>query len=156
MLNTFTYSVCVINGTKLIHGTNIISFADAASYLSVARQPTVLHLRKPISWHLHPSSPPPPTQTMNVSAATSSNTMSTSYHLRVEGISAVQRFPPGSCLNFRGELAHICSLRIRETAPQEKSFACNKHGLCRCYFRGCFHAFVCFLMDQADFLVMEL
>ena len=75
--------------------------------------------------------------------------MSTSYHLRVEGIRAVQRFPPGTCLNFRGELAHIFSLRIRETAPQEKSFACNKHGLCRCYFRGCFYAFVCFLMDQA-------
>ena len=97
-----------------------------------------------------PLTPPlPPNQMMNVSAATSSNTMSTSYHLRVEGISAVQRFPPGSCLNFRGEIAHICSLRIRETAPQEKSFACNKHGLCRCYFRGCFYAFVCFLMDQA-------
>ena len=27
--------------------------------LSVARQPTVLHLRKPISWHLHPPTPPP-------------------------------------------------------------------------------------------------
>ena len=97
-----------------------------------------------------------PTQMTNVTAATSANTMSTSYHLRVESISVVQRFPPGSCLNFRGELAHICSLRIRETAPQEKFFAFNKHGLCRCYFRGCFSAFVCFLMDQAQFLVMEL
>ena len=59
-------------------------------------------------------------------------------------------------LNFRGELAHICSLRIRENAPQEKSFACNKHGLCLFYFRRCFYAFVCFLMDQAHVLVMEL
>ena len=68
----------------------------------------------------------------------------------------MQRFAPGSCLNFRGELAHICSLDIRENASQEKSFACNKHGLCRYYFRGCRYAFVCFLMDRAHVLDMEL
>ena len=57
---------------------------------------------------------------VNVSAATNSNIMSTSYHLRVEGISAV-RFPPGSCLNFRGELTHICSVQIREKPLRKKS-----------------------------------
>ena len=68
----------------------------------------------------------------------------------------MQRFAPGTCLNFRGELDHICSLHIRENASQEKSFACNKHGLCRYYFRGCRYAFVCFLMDRAHVLDMEL
>ena len=63
----------------------------------------------------------------------------------------MQRFPPGSCLNFRWELAHICSLHIKENASQEKSFTCNKHGLCRCYFRGCCYAFVCLLMDRATY-----
>ena len=57
----------------------------------------------------------------------------------------MQRFLPGSCLNFRWELARICSLHISENSSQEKSFSCNKHGLCRCYFRGCCYAFVCFL-----------
>ena len=39
------------------------------------------HLRKPISWHLQPLP-----NMKNVSAATSSNNMSSSYHSRVEGI----------------------------------------------------------------------
>ena len=30
----------------------------------------------------------------------------------------MQRFPPGSCLNFRWELAHICSLHIKERVSQ--------------------------------------
>ena len=71
-----------LNRTLLIHGINIISFFDASSYFSEALRPTVLQsLKKPISWHLQPLP-----NMKNVSAATSSNNMSSSYHSRVEGI----------------------------------------------------------------------
>ena len=96
----------------------ILSFFEASSYLSDTLCDLLYssHLRKPISWHLQPLP-----KMKNVSAGTSSNNMSSSYHSRVEGIVLCSVFLLEAVLISVGNLLTFVVLTSKKTLRKESN-----------------------------------